>query len=359
MKDPQPAPRDYAAAIKASGLSIYDHIEIGSDLWIPSPELQILLDGGLVNLSTAGLPLRTRSKVVKTRICEVLGYPTPLSFQKTQPRFTGQQFDTYVQGSNNLQIWNEELSATRRYVLIREGPNKVITRVKVVTGETLAALDTTGTLTQKYQARLNPGAELHELVSAADTERLIPHLTQQPGVAQANDPLDYPAHGSLLPIAVLFQKLSPLVGRTFVDAGADQERNRGAGLHRLVCQALGYTNYADDGRFPDVRHQLLEVKLQTSPTIDLGLALPTGEDVLDVPQIDGTQVRHCDVRYALFGATTDGELVTLTRFYLTSGRDFFTRFPQFGGKKLNKKLQIPLPRTFFDQNAEGGTDILL
>ncbi len=116
----------------------------------------------------------------------------------------------------------------------------------------------------------------------------------------------------------------------------------------LVCRQLGYTDYRDDGRFPDVRQQLLEVKLQTSPTIDLGLVRPDSEAALDVPQIDGQQIRHCDVRYAIFYALTDGATVTLTRFYLTTGQRFFSRFPQFQGKVLNKKLQIPLPSNFFE-----------
>ena len=68
-----------------------------------------------------------------------------------------------------------------------------------------------------------------------------------------------------------------------------------------------------------------------------------------MPQVAGTQVRHCDVRYALFYARTDGAVVTLTHLYLTTGAAFFTRFPQFGGKVLNKKLQIPLPSDFFDR----------
>lgn len=134
----------------------------------------------------------------------------------------------------------------------------------------------------------------------------------------------------------------------FKDGGYDQERNRGAGLHRLVCEALGYAGYQDDGQFPDVQHQLLEVKLQTSPTIDLGLVRPNSTEPLDVPQIQGQQIRHCDVRYAVFYAQTDGSQVTLTHLILTTGEAFFTRFPQFQGKVLNRKLQIPLPANFFD-----------
>ena len=112
--------QQYVKAIQKRGLSIYDSIEIGDlELWIPTPELEELLDAAMRGIALAGLPLRTRSKVVKGHVCRALGYPVPSSFRKTQPRFPGQFFDTYVQKSNNLQVWNEELSPTRRYVLIR------------------------------------------------------------------------------------------------------------------------------------------------------------------------------------------------------------------------------------------------
>ena len=342
--------RDYAAAIAASGLTIYDPIEIGDPvLWVPTPELEAMLDERLRGISLAGLALRTRSKVVKENVCRALGYPAPPSFKKTQPRFVGQMFDTYAQKSNNLQVWNEELSPSRRYVILRVDEADQIARVKVVNGEELAQLDTTGTLTQKYQARLIPGTASEELVSPTDTEALLPHTRAGANLAQTVSPIDHPAHGLILPIGEVFDRLRGAVGRSFPDAGWDQERNRGAALHRIVCELLGYADYLDDGRFPDVRNQLLEVKLQTSPTIDLGLVRPASDEPLDVPQIAGTQVRHCDVRYALFYAQTDGAEVTLTHLYLTTGASFFSRFPQFEGKVLNKKLQIPLPSDFFDR----------
>lgn len=340
--------RNYVKSIADSGLTIYDPIEIGDpELWVPTPELEAILDEKLRGISLAGLALRTRSKVVKESVCRALGYPVPSSFKKTQPRFVGQMFDTYAQKSNNLQVWNEELSPSRRYVILRVDEADKIARVKVVNGEELAQLDTTGTLTQKYQARLIPGTATEELISPIDTGALLPHTLAGANLAQTISPVDHPAHGLILPIAEVFERLRGAVGRSFPDAGWDQERNRGAALHRIVCELLGYADYRDDGRFPDVRNQLLEVKLQTSPTIDLGLVRPSSEEPLDVPQIAGTQVRHCDVRYALFYAQTDGAEVTLTRLYLTTGASFFSRFPQFGGKVLNKKLQIPLPSDFF------------
>lgn len=341
-------PSRYVEEIRNSGMTIYDPIEIGDPkYWIPTPELEQLLNSAMAGVSLSGLPLRTRSKVVKENICKALGYPIPTSFKKTQPRFPGQFFDVYSQKSNNLQVWNEELSPTRRYVIIRVSEDGTITKVKVVTGDSLSLLDTTGTLTQKYQARLITGDDQSEIISNKDTEILQSFVRENINLATVASPINHPQSGNLLPILDIFKRLQTLVGMSFPDIGYDQERNRGAALHRLVCQHLGYSDYRDDGQFPDVRHQLLEVKLQTSPTIDLGLVCPNSEDALDVPQIEGRQIRHCDVRYALFYATTDGQKVTLTHLFLSTGEKFFTRFPQFQGKSLNKKLQIPLPSNFF------------
>src|SRR4030067_1650439 len=342
-------PRRYVRAIKSSGLRIYDPIDVGDpELWIPAPELESLLNRGLQGVSLAGLPLRTRSKVVKTHVCRRLGSPVPETFQRPQPRFPGQFFDTYVQKSNNLQIWNQELAATRRYVLIHVSADDLIARVKVVTGDTLASLDTTGTLTQKYQARCIPGDQQTELISAEDTALLRKFTSARIDLKGTATPLSHPRASQLLPIAILFKRLRRLVGTSFKDTGYDQERNRGAALHRLVCKALGYAGYQDVGRFPDIRHQLLEVKLQTSPTIDLGLVRPDSTEPLDVPKIGNKQIRHCDVRYAVFYGRMDGNRITLMHFFLTTGKAFFGRFPQFQGKVLNKKLQIPLPADFFD-----------
>jgi len=342
--------RKFVKRIADSGLSIYDTIDPGDpDYWIPTPELERLLNEGLIGLSLKDLPLRTRSKVLKQAVCKVLGYPLPTSFRKTKPRFPGQSFDTYIQKSNNLQIWNEDISPSRRYVIIRLDASDVIEKVKVVTGEILAQLDTTGTLTQKYQARIIPGLESHELISPVDTDNLLPFISRDKYVVlRSADPSSPPSPNELLSIQTIFDLLKPLVGQTLVDIGRDQDRNRGAELHRRICEILGYMNYHDAGQFPDIRNQLLEVKLQTSPTIDLGLVLPSSIEPLDLPRVAHIQIRHCDIRYVIFYAETDGSIVNLTHLYLTTGEAFFTRFTQFQGKVINRKLQIQLPKGFFD-----------
>lgn len=341
---------DYKAAIAASGNDIYQPIETDDvECWIPTRRLEEVLNKALCGKNLAGLPLRTRSKIVKSAVCEALGYPVPKSFRRTQPRFPGQQLDVYVQKALNLQVWNEQLAPARRYALIRVDAADRIVRVKVVDGGQLATYDTTGTVTTKYQARFAPGSNPLELLSLQDTPPMLSHLGAHVPGHFTSSPAGDPESGKILSIREVFGRLSPLVRRRFPDPGIDQERSRGAALHRLVCRSLGYQAYEDGGQFPDVRHQLLEVKLQTSPTIDLGFAEPSSEAPLGIRGMGGFCPRHCDVRYALFFAQTNGAQVEITHLILTTGVDFFGRFKRFEGKVTNKKVQLPLPADFFDR----------
>ena len=336
-------------AIRRSNLSIYDPlVPHHAELWIPTDRLELVLDRALTGISLRGLPLRTRSKVVKEHVCRALGYPVPPSFTKTQPRFLGQCLDVYTQKSDNLQVWNSELEPDRRYAIVRLNADDEVVTVRVVAGAILSRFDTTGTLTRKYQARLILRGPFPELVSPVDTDRLLPWLQADFDLASVREPTMAPRADQLLPIGEVFHRLQPLLRQRIVDAGHDQERNRGAALHRSTCSQLGYSSYRDDGQFPDVPHQILELKLQTSPTIDLGRVKPDSLDNLPtMPKINGATIRYCDVRYALFHGFKDQEAVVLTHLYVTTGRDFFSRFPQFQGQVVNTKLQLHLPPTFF------------
>ena len=166
-------------------------------------------------------------------------------------------------------------------------------------------------------------------------------------------PIDPPDAATPMSIKDVFAKISPLVGRSFENPGILQERNRGGHLHGLVSAALGYMDHSDNGRFPDVRHQLLEVKLQTSPTIDLGAISPDSEELLEFPAIGNVHVRHQDVRYAVFCGSATDDRVTITGLVLVTGKDFYATFEKFGGLVINNKYQLPLPRDFFERNTEG------
>ena len=334
------------AAIRRSGRTIYDPIADDSDLWIPIHELEATLDTALTGTHLGDLPLRTRSKVAKQLVCKALGYPVPDRFRRTRPQFPGQRLDIYVQKTDNLQIWNDDIAPTRRYAIVRLNRSDVVDRVRVASGAVIAARDTTGTLTKKYQAKLVIGNNRTELIPNADTPRLQRYLGTRHSRDKIRSPVADPQAGAVMPIRSLYGVLADTLGTALPNVAEDQDRVRGMLLHKLVCSSLGYDD-TDDGRFPDLRHQLLEIKLQTAPTIDLGAVCPDDTEPLCDLEIEGTPLRPCDIRYAIFHATKYGRHVLLTHLYVTNGRHFFTRFPKMQGRVVNTKIQIKLPSDFF------------
>lgn len=336
---------NYTRNIAESRLSIYHTIDPNNtSLYIPMEALEEILTNALVGISLDGYALRTRSKVVKSEICRALGYPIPSSFRKTQPRFPGQNFDVYTQKSLNVQIWNEEVDATRRYVFLRLNANNVITSVKVINGLELARYDRTGTLTRKYQATM-PDYD-GDICSERDSATIEDWIIDPNTSLQRVNPNQFPHRNQLLRIQEIYQRLYPMIGQTIAYLDAVQERNRGAELHAMICEHLGYSFYEDDGTYPDIANQLLEVKLQTSPTIDLGLHSP--EDGAEIVTIENTTFYSGDIRYAIFNGEVNGNLILLKHLYLVTGEDFTNHFPLFNGRGTNAKIQLPLPYDFFD-----------
>jgi hypothetical protein len=343
---------DYVSNIRKAKISIYDELPHKSNLRIPTPELEKILKKGLVNLGISNLAIRSRSRFVKESVCKAMGYDTPSSFQRVKPRFPGQDLDVYTQKSRNLQIWNEQIIPSRRYAIIILDSNSTIYDVKVLTGQDIQALDKTGKLTTKYQAIFKPRGK-NGLLSENDSNKFDRYIRQYETKRKfISSPLSHPQFGEMLPINELYKRLKKIEGKQFSYTGAIQERNRGSALHKMVCEVLGYSDYEDDGRFPDVTAQLLEVKLQTSKTIDLGLILPTDLEPIEGLNVDGIDVTPSDIRYAVFDAErVDGYTsVRIKRVYLVIGSEFFNHFQIMKGKVKNQKLQIPLPVRLFPKS---------
>jgi hypothetical protein len=337
---------DYTKNIIQSGISIYDAEAMSNPLlFIPTDVLELLLNNGLIGMSLSGLPLRTRSKFVKALICKTLGFPVPITFLKTKPTFPALNMDIYTQKSMNLQIWNEEIEPTRRYAIIRVDNNDKILKVKIITGEQLTLYDKTGTFTTKYQAMM-PNLQLGQLFSKDDTRSVQEWCCYETINLSNINPTSPPIKGQLLPIRTIYELLKELEGTSIPYLDSLQERNRGAFLHQLICEKLGFSRYADKGTYPDILNQFIEVKLQTSPTIDLGLHSPNDNEM--IYSYNEKIFFSRDIRYVIMYGVKKKDNISIKNLFMLTGEAFPQYFHMFGGKKQNTKIQIPLPQDFFD-----------
>lgn len=317
-------------------------------LRLSTPELEAALDRHLTGLSLAGFPLRTRSGVVKAGVMDALGYEAPASLKRRpEGDLPAQDLDVYVQKSNNLQVWNAKLVAGRRYALVQVDAHDCVSQVRVVEGTEVAAWNRTGTLTAKRQARLgivlDPRAPLH--VCGTDSERLRPWCSSYARATGAL-PAQPPTPGNVLPLPLLGERLGELIGSRLAYGSAVSERTRSRRLLARVAKHLGYTETRGGGGCPNLAHEMLEVKLQLSSTIDLGSAWPESDSPLGLPgQARG--LRRRDVRYAVFYAKPRGDLLVLTELVLVSGARFFDVFEPAEGRGRNTKLQTRIPAETF------------
>ena len=325
-----------------------------------------------------------KSQWVKLQIIEFLGYQRPTGLRTKQarqskPKFIHQLLDIFVQSSRNLQVWNYvpyadiiipgEWNAESefpycykdcRYLLVFHNSEGFILKTTLVNGNTLAEWDTTGTQTIKWQASarrsyrneissqivVSPVETLHSKISTymqqplGKKSRFIVQESQNPESPLIKQP---PTPASFLTHNEIAQALRALVGTEFANLGTGQERNMGQTLEKEIIKALGYQSYqqTDTGDYPDLLHQLIEVKFQFRGTIDLGKHLPT--DPLPIKATwNKWGITPREIRYivALMEQDIHGNFI-VDSIVITSGEKFNEYFSISEG--TNFKIQIPVP----------------
>ena len=325
-----------------------------------------------------------KSQWVKLQIIEFLGYQRPTGLRTKQarqskPKFIHQLLDIFVQSSRNLQVWNYvpyadiiipgEWNAESefpycykdcRYLLVFHNSEGFILKTTLVNGNTLAEWNTTGTQTIKWQASarrsyrneissqivVSPVETLHSKISTymqqplEKKSRFIVQESQNPESPLIKQP---PTPASFLTHNEIAQALRTLVGTEFANLGTGQERNMGQTLEKEIIKALGYQSYqqTDTGDYPDLLHQLIEVKFQFRGTIDLGKHLPT--DPLPIKATwNKWGITPREIRYivALMEQDIHGNFI-VDSIVITSGEKFNEYFSISEG--TNFKIQIPVP----------------
>lgn len=115
-------------------------------------------------------------------------------------------------------------------------------------------------------------------------------------------------------------------------------KNRGQILERKTMTLLGYKSSLVGG-YPDVPNQLLEVKVQDSPTIDLGKYSPAFEEVIY------SNITTKDIRYLI--VLTNSKTNIIESVVLVSGKELGDIFSFVSNTSF--KCQRSIPMSFFDE----------
>jgi len=285
--------------------------------------------------------------------------------KKGVPKILREYIDTYLVTSGmsyNLQVWNrnpasdtvqieytagERLSASDvRFVLVRVDPdNDRIASVFVVTPHYIVErFGKFGKPTVKQQLIItdtartrilesNPPMLFHE--DMPDVAELVTDVYATPS-SSIHAP---PESGKVFSLELLRSRIQQLVGSLLPAAAT---KIRGQLLEQSIADLLGYSTSAYSalaGGYPDLANQALEVKVQDSPTVDLGKYSPQFPEPVDT--IPGFTT--ATTRYLL--ALTDSESGKIAGIVLCPGCRLGQHFSFVADKSY--KCQRSIPMTFF------------
>ncbi len=282
------------------------------------------------------------------------------------PKITREFIDTYIvtSGSSyNLQVWNRLPASNSLLVKYDSGESLKCSDVRLVFVKidleknliaSIIILSPSyieshfgkfGKPTIKHQLlisskiRKNIFESFDKILSFPDSQKLTDDVTHdyiQPKSGMA----DEPDLKKLFSIPLLKKMVAEkLIGRK-LDAAAT--KNRGQALERMVLELLSYIVKEGDllhGGFPDIRNQLLEVKVQDSPTVDLGKFSPEKEELVFEKQ----NLTTFDTRYLIALANPHTEIIE--GIILTPGEKLGDIFSYVSSQSY--KCQRAIPMSFF------------
>lgn len=285
--------------------------------------------------------------------------------KKGVPKLLACLADSYIVttgNSYNLQVWNRFPNTSNvlvrykkdntlikcndiRFILVQIDTDKQqIKTIIVATPQYIVnQFGVFGVPTMKYQLIIGETKrkEITGLFSKClffdDTSNMSAH-TQQGDFNITDSISTSPQSGKLLPLEVVKSKVvSSLLGRKLINADT---KTRGQELERIVATLIGYQ--VDDqlvGGYPDIPNQLLEIKVQDSPTVDLGKYSPSNPVVIDA----NLNITTEDVRYLIALTDKSGNIEGLI---LCPGNKLGDSFTFVNGTSY--KCQRSIPMIFFD-----------
>lgn len=266
--------------------------------------------------------------------------------------------DTYIVTtgtSYNLQVWNRNPNSASVQVDLKNGETLLASDVRFVLGKINAdnCIESIIVMTPDYiEDRFGkfgkPTVKQQLIISNKKREDII----RKGGlvISDSNLPQELLASDDeviseevsikddpdrILPIKIIDERISDkLVGETLdVSLSAKQ---RGQQLERMVAYQLGYRGMQEglEGGYPDIRNQMLEIKVQDSPTIDLGKYSPQFEERIN----DNFTTRT--IRYLI--ALTDPASGAIDGLIMCPGEELGKYFTYVAEKSFKCQRNIPM-----------------
>ncbi|MBX9852857.1 MAG: hypothetical protein K2X86_14025 [Cytophagaceae bacterium] len=288
---------------------------------------------------------------------------------KGVPKIAREFIDTYIVTSGtsyNLQVWNripaaetllikyesgESLKCTDvRFVFVRIDTEKsIIASVIILTPEYIVqnfgkfghpTIKNQLLISRKVRKDIYESAD--KVLSFPDSKKLsyyIRHdyLPPQSGMVEEPD------IKNLFSVTLLKKMVAEKLIGFKLNAAAT--KNRGQALEKKTLELLGYEVKESDllyGAFPDIRNQLLEVKVQDSPTVDLGKFSPEKEEIV----VKDLNLTTFDVRYLI--ALTNPQTEIIEGIILSPGEKLGEIFSYVSAESY--KCQRAIPMAFFEKH---------
>jgi len=288
--------------------------------------------------------------------------------KKGIPRLIREMIDTYIVttgNSYNLQVWNRYPNSRAILVKYSNGEtiqckdirlvfikidieNELISSIVILTPEYMEArFGKFGKPTIKHQLLILPKQRdmviksENSILSFPDTKKLTYRIRHTYDVPHANM-IKEPNFNDLFSIQLLTEMVAKkLIGRTLEE---NDTKNRGQALERLVLQLLGYSEdnlHSLAGGYPDIPNQLLEIKVQDTPTVDLGKFSPETEELV----MDNLEITTSDIRYLI--ALTNPQTNAIEGIVLVPGERLGEIFTYVSDTSF--KCQRSIPMSFFEE----------
>lgn len=287
---------------------------------------------------------------------------------KGVPKLTREFIDTYIVTSGtsyNLQVWNrspaaetllikyesgESLKCTDvRFLFVRiDTERNVIASIIILTPKYIVdRFGKFGQPTIKHQLLISRKVrkDIYEskdkILCFPDSKKLTYHIRHH-YLPPTSRMVEEPDIKNLYSISLLKKMVAEKLIGFKLNAAAT--KHRGQALERRTLELLGYEVKELDllyGAFPDIRNQLLEVKVQDSPTVDLGKFSPETEEIV----VKGTSLTTFDVRYLI--ALTNPQTEIIESIILCPGEKLGEIFSYVSAQSY--KCQRAIPMAFFEK----------